>query len=50
MKLFLLLKNEFDLNEENDPLNFSQAIESAQKENWYEAMLAELKSMDDNGV
>ena len=43
-------EDEFDLSEENDPLNFTQAIEFTQKENWYEAMLAELKSMDDNGV
>lgn len=35
-----ITETDIDLGEVDDPLSYSQAIESAQAENWYEAMLA----------
>ncbi|PRQ60636.1 putative RNA-directed DNA polymerase [Rosa chinensis] len=45
-----LQEAEFDWGEDNDPENFSQAINSDQSLKWTEAMEAELQSMYDNNV
>ncbi|KAL6175965.1 hypothetical protein ACLB2K_052603 [Fragaria x ananassa] len=45
-----LQEAEFDWGEEDDPVTFSQAVESDQRLKWIEVMEAELKSMYDNNV
>ena len=45
-----LRETDYDLGEEDDPTNYTQAIETVQSEKWIEAMKSELQSMDINGV
>ena len=41
---------EFDLGIDEDPVSFSQAMESVNSAKWLDAMKEELKSMDQNEV
>lgn len=45
-----LQESEFDLGIDNDPVSFSQAMESDNSTKWLDAMKEELKSMDSNEV
>ena len=45
-----LQESEYDLGIDNDPVSFSQAIESENSIKWLDAMKEELKSMDHNKV
>ena len=45
-----LQESEYDLGIDNDPVSFSEAIESASSTKWLDAMKEELKSMDHNDV
>ncbi|RYE20332.1 MAG: transposase, partial [Sphingobacteriaceae bacterium] len=45
-----LQESEYDLGIDNDPVSFSQAIESENSIKWLDAMKEELKSMDHNEV
>jgi transposase InsO family protein len=45
-----LQEHEFDIGVVDDPLSYSQAIQSSQSTKWIDAMVDELKSMENNNV
>ena len=45
-----LQESDFDLEIDEDPISFSQAMESANSNEWLDTMKEELKSMDHNKV
>jgi transposase InsO family protein len=45
-----LQEHEFDIGVVDDPSSYSQAIQSSQSTKWIDAMVDELKSMDNNNV
>ena len=48
--LVYLQESKSDLSIDNDPVSFSQAMESENSVEWFDAMKDELKSMETNGV
>ena len=44
------LEHECDMSIDEDPISFTQAMESGNSRNWINAMKEELKLMDDNNV
>ena len=45
-----LLKYEFDIGVENDPINFTQAKQSSKSQQWIDAMEDEMKYIKDNDI